>query len=526
MKKFLVALSIISLCFVLVACSGQNKSEQLNNSNLEETKADSQESKDVKTLNMALFWLDSNIEPTEGWNGWTLTRCGIGENLVQFDENMNLKSIIAESYEQIDETTTVFNIRKGVKFHNGNPVDAQACKASIERALEISNRDDVKFSVEFITAEGQKLTIKTKKPDPTLINKLADPVYVIVDTSVADDANFKFKPIATGAFKVVDFNPDLGMTLEKHDEHWSGDIGVDIVNVKYIQDGTTRSMALQSGEIDFATQIGAKDLKIFQDNDEFKVQKGPNLRIFLLRLNMDKPYMKSLAFRQALSYGIDKETYATKIVNGVPAKGPFNDMLSFGYKAEDCYSYNPEKARELLDKAGFVDSNGDGIREIDGKNIVLKYISRTNHGNDANNIGTAIQSQYKEIGIGMEVIQVENYANMAQSGDFDMLWERWTSAPTADPEYFLEASYKTGSSGNHGNYSNEELDKICDELGKVFDKKNRQNLGIEGSEILMKDVASLFLYYQEGNIVTRKNIDGVHRFISEIYYIDDRVKVK
>jgi peptide/nickel transport system substrate-binding protein len=514
MKKFFAILIILMMCISSVACTQQAAN------------TDSGQSEGMKTLNMALFWLDSNIEPTEGWNGWTLTRCGIGENLVQIDENMAFKPVIAESWEQVDETTTIFHIREGVKFHNGNPVDAEACKKSIERALEITDREDVKFPVESITAEGQKLTIKTSKPYATLLNILADTVYIIVDSSMADDENFKYKPIATGPFKVVEFTPDVGLTLHKHEAHWSGDIGVDVVNVKYIQDGTTRTMALQSGEIDFATQIGAKDLALFENNDEFVVQKGPNLRIFLLRLNMDKPYMKSLEFRQALSYGMDKATYAKELVNGIPAKGPFNDMLSFGYKGEDYYSYNPDKARELLDKAGFTDTDGDGIREIDGKNIVLKYISRTNHGSDANNIGTAIQSQYKDIGIGVEVIQVENYADMAKAGDFDLIWERWTSAPTADPQYFLEASYKTGSAGNYGKYSNSELDAICEKLNNTLEKADRDALGIKGSEILMEDVASLFLYYQEGSVVTRKNVEGVYRYISEIYYIDDRVKIK
>ncbi|MBS4536521.1 ABC transporter substrate-binding protein [Clostridium sp. D2Q-14] len=520
MKKILISILILFMCFVFIACSQQDQSQEAKDISGDAIK----DAK--KTLNMALFWLDSNIEPTEGWNGWTLTRCGIGENLVQFDENMKLKPVIAESYEQIDDKTVVFDIRKGVKFHNGKPVDAKAVKDSIERVLEISDRDDVKFSVESIKAEGQKLTIKTEVPSPTLLNKLADPVYVIVDASVANDENFKYKPIATGAFKVAEFNPDLGLTLEKHEEHWSGDIGVDVVNVKYIQDADTRSMALQSGEIDFATQIDSKDLSLFQDNDDFIVQKGPNLRVFLLRFNMDKPYMKSLEFRQALAHGIDKETYATQIVNGVAAKGPFNDKLSFGYTGNDIYPYDPDKANELLDKAGFIDTNGDGIREMDGENIVLKFVSRTNHGNDAKDIGASMQSQYKEIGIDVEVIQVENYANMVEAGDFDLLWERWTSAPTSDPQYFLESSYKTGSSGNDGNYSNPELDKVCDELKNTFDKDGRDKLGIKGSEILMEDVASLFLYYQEGTVVTRNNVDGVHRFISEIYYIDDRIKMK
>ncbi|TCO76867.1 ABC transporter substrate-binding protein [Marinisporobacter balticus] len=523
MKKTIAMVMVILLCFLVVGC-GQKKEES---SNVKETEEQTEETKaDPKVLNMSIFWLDSNLEPTEGWNGWALTRCGIGENLVQLDENLKFKPVIAESYEQIDETTTVFNIREGVKFHNGNIVDAAACKASIERALEISDRDDVKFPVESIIAEGQKLTIKTTKPYATLINNLADTVFIIVDTSVADDENFKFKPITTGAFKVVAFNPDLGMKLEKHKEHWSGDIGVDVVNVKYIQDASARTMALQSGEIDFAAQIGAKDLTLFEGNDEFVVQKGPNLRVFLLRINMDKPYMKNLEFRKALCYGIDKETYATQIVNGIPAKGPFNDMLPFGYKGNDYYSYDPDKANQLLDQAGFIDTDEDGIREIDGKNIVLKYVSRTNHGKDANNIGIAMQSQYKEIGLGLEIVQVENYANMAKNGDFDLLWERWTSAPTADPQYFIESSYKTGSTGNYGKYSNLEIDRVCDDLDSSLDKQRRDQLGVKGADILMKDVATLFLYYQEGTVVTRKNVDGIYRFISEIYYIDDRVKIK
>lgn len=511
MKKIAVFLTALLAGIMLAGCSQAAEKSDENGK---------------KVMSLALFWLDPNMEPTEAWNGWTMSRLGIGEGLVQYDENMELKPVVAHSWEQTDETTTVFQIRENVKFHNGKPVDAEAVKKSIERALEISDRDDVKFPVEEILADGQKLTIKTTGMFATLLNNLADPVFMIVDTEEAAAEDFKFNPVATGAFKVTEFTPDVGLTLHKHEEHWSGDIGVDVVNVKYLQDASARTMALQSGEIDFATQLGAKDLSLFEKNDEFNVQKGPNLRIFLLRLNKEKPYMNSLEFRQALSYGMDKETYATEIVNGIPAKGPFNEQLSFGHKGEDYYKYDPAKANELLDKAGFVDTDGDGIREFNGKNIVLKYVSRTNHGSDANNIGTAMQAQYKDIGIGMEIIQVENYQDMADAGDFDMLYERWTSAPTADPQYFLEASFTTDSAGNYGNYSNDRLDGVIKKLSNTMEPSERDVLGMEGAEILMEDVASLFLYYQEGTVVTRKNLEGVHRFMSELYYIDERVEKK
>ncbi|MFK5951558.1 MAG: ABC transporter substrate-binding protein [Desulfobacterium sp.] len=477
---------------------------------------------------MALFWLDGNIEPTEGWNGWTLTRSGIGENLIQIDENLKYKGVIGEDWKQVDELTTVFQIRKGITFHNGTPVDALACKASIERALAITDRKDVQFPLDNITAQGDQLTIKTLKPYATLLNVLADPVFIIVDASAAakDPEGFKVKPITTGAFKVISFSSDTGLILKKYAGYWKGEPGVDIVNVKYISDASTRTMALQSGELDLATQIGARDLTLFENDDRFRVYKGPNLRIFLLRINMERPYMKNSVFRQALMHGINKDIYATKLAGGIPARGPFNSLLPFGYKGDEYYTYDPAKAKTLLDKEGFVDGDGDGIREMNGKNIVLKYVCMTNHGKNAKNIGIAMQSQYKKIGIGLKVFQFENFNEIAKKGDFDFLYERWTSAPTADPQYFLEASFKTGGRGNYGHYSNPQLDGVCETLKNTMDKAKRDKLGMEGTRILMEDTASIFLYYGQGNVVTSRNVDGVYRFISEIYYIDDRVKIK
>lgn len=479
-------------------------------------------------LNMALFWLDENIEPIQGWNGWTLTRCGVGENLVQLDENLRFKPVIAESWEQTDPFTTVFQIRKGVLFHNGQPADANACKVSILRAHNNTDRKDMQFQLDTITADGDTLTIKTKEPYAILLNVLADPVYIIVDAAAAekDPDSFKFKPIATGAFKVKTFSADTGLTLEKHSKHWNGVPQVDTVNVKYIPEAYTRTVALQSGELDLATQLNPRDLQLFEGNKKFTVHKGPNIRIFLARINFDKPHMKNSAFRQALMHGIDKDTYATKLAGGFPARGPFNELLPFGYKGEEYYPYNPEKATELLDDAGFIDSDGDGIREVDGKNLVLKYVCSTNAGKSGIDIGTAMQAQYKAIGIALEIAQVENAEEIIQQGDYDFKLDRWTSAPTADPQYFLEASFKTGALGNQGHYSNPTFDALCEKLASTMDREERNKLGVEGTKILLEDTAAIFLYYGMGNIVTGKRVGGIHRFISEVYYIDERVTLE
>ncbi len=479
-----------------------------------------------KTVNMAIFWLDGDIEPTSAWHGWTLTRIGVGENLIQIDENLQFKPGIAESWEQIDDTTTVFTIRDGVTFHNGAKADAAAVKASLERAISITDRKDMQPPIESITTDGKKLTIKTKRPYATLLNLLADPVFIIVDVKAADQAgdNFKFKPIATGPYKVDAFLPEKGINLSKYSGYWKGEPGVDKIIVKYISDGTTRTMALQSGELDFAPQISGADLEILEKDPKLKVLSGPNLRVFLLRPNFTHPWMQVPAFRKAIRYAIQKDVYAEKIAKGIAARGPFNNMLPFGLEGDDPYPYNPQKARELLDSAGIVDSNGDGIREFAGKNIELLFIYMANHGARAKNIATAMQSELKKVGIALNIQQMENYAEAQKQGKFDFLFERWTSAPTLDPQYFLEASFKTEARGNAGKYSNKDFDALLNELDHTLDKAKRNELGAKGSRMLMDDAAAIFLFYERGNVVHNKRIDGVYKFTSEIYYIDDRLK--
>ncbi|MDG3086393.1 ABC transporter substrate-binding protein [Vibrio hannami] len=479
-----------------------------------------------KTVNMALFWIDGDVEPTTAWNGWTLSRVGVGENLIQIDENLKFKPMVASSWKQLDELTTEFTIREGVVFHNGEKVDAKAAKASIERVLKLTNRKDMVLPIESIEADGMRLVIKTQYPYATLLNELADPLYIIVDANAAENNDdFRFKPVATGAFKVESFNAETGLVLKKHAAYWNGEPTIETINVKYIQDPAARSMALQSGELDLATQISPMDLTILEKDPKLSVLTGPNLRIFFLRTNFNHPWMKLPEFRQAIRHAIRKDVYAGRIAGGIPARGPFNDLLPFGLSGDDVYTYDMEKAKALLDKVGIKDTDGDGFREFNGEKITLKYISMPNHGSVAKNIGIAMQSELKKVGIDMEVLQMENHTEAAKQGQYDFLYERWTSAPTLDPQYFLESSFKTGAHGNSGGYSNPQFDELLVRLERVTDKEQRNELGQQGSKLLMEDAAGIFLFYQRGNLVHNKRLDGIYRFTSEIYYVDDRIKL-
>ena len=524
-KRFLLVVMTILFITSLLGCAKEG--EDIDVAKIEEvnveTEAVAVENEEV-VLRIGLFWLSSDLEPTTKWNGWNLARLGIGQNLVQVDENMEFIPVVAESWEVIDEKTMIFNIREGIKFHDGTEVTAQSVKKSIERALEISGREDVKFPVESIVAEGQKLTISTTKPYSILLNNLADPVYTIV--TGFDKDNFAIKPISTGPFKVEKFDAETGVSLTRNEYYWGGTVEVDRVEAVLIKDASTRVMALQSGEIDIATQIEHNDLELLEEKGGFNIQKGPNVRIFMTRLNMGTEYMQIPEFRKALLHAIDQDLMVKEIANGYPAKGPFAPVYDFAHIGKLPHTYNPALARELLDSVGIVDGNGDGVREHNGNNIVLRFILRTGHGASAKNMGVAMQSAFRDIGISMEISQVESFGDIIDNGEFDLVWERWTAAPGLDPQYFLEASFKTEAHGNKGNYSSAVFDNLVKELGRTFDREERIELGRKGVQILLEDVPALFLFHGEGNIVTRENIKGIYRFPTEIYYIDSRVRVE
>lgn len=293
-----------------------------------------------------------------------------------------------------------------------------------------------------------------------------------------------------------------------------------------MKDGSARAMAMQSGELQLTTQLSHADLEMLEKSGKFNVQKGPNVRIFMARFNLEKEYMKNPEFRKALVHATNKDAIVKDVVKGFVAKGPFPPTFDFAYKGEETYGYDAEKAKKILDAAKIIDGDGDGIREYNGKNIVLEFYARTGHGANAKNSGIAMQSMLKKVGIGMKINQVKSFGDILKKGDYDIVWERWTAAPTLDPLYFLQSSFGKDATGNRSGYSNPEYNKTIMNLRKESDKTKRNELAQKAISILLNDAPAMFIYHGLGSIVTSKNVDGIYRFPTEIIYIDHRTQIK
>ena len=531
-KKNLGFLSLLLAAFLLGSCgntSGSSSSEasasSAENTSSEISDSDADGGHLGGHLNVAMFWVSTGLDPADGYNGWVLSRIGAGETLVRLDQNAEAEPAIAESWEQTDDNTWVFHIREGVTFSNVKPVDAAACKASIERAFSINSRAEEYFTLDSIEADGQTLTIHTAAPTGAIVHNLCEPLFTIVDTSV-DEETMDTAPVSTGPYVVTAYSPETSVELVRNDSYWDGTPGLSTISVFAVPDSDARVLAMQSGEADLTTTIDNTNLSLFSDESRYTVSLTLGPRTNVVYYNNARPLLSDADFRRAVSCAADTATYAG-LIGCAPGSGLYSEALACGRNVENPYAYNPDMAAELLNNLGYVDTDGDGIREADGENISLEYYIAADHGSsDSAIIAQAFQTDLKKVGIGVELIQTENMSDIRSAGQYDFCSANDSTAPTADPEIFLVQHYLSGGSANFENYKNTEVDGMIEELTHIFDPDERQLKAREISETILSDAASLYVGYIYGNTVTTANVKGALQFPIDYYIITKDITIE
>ena len=471
------------------------------------------------------------LEPTENYFSWAVVRYGVGETLIKFDDHMNAKPWLASSWKQSDDKLTwTFTINDKVKFSNGNALTAEAVKASLERTFAKSKRAKTFFNYTEMTANGQELTIKTDKPYYNLPNLLGDPLFLIMDvTAEANGRDIaKEGPIGTGPYVVTSFTKERA-ELARNDNYWDGKPGFGKVEIPSINDANTRAMALQAGDVDMAVSIGPGEYGIFQNDKKFTIYEESSLRDVFVRMSQ-KGKLKNANLRAALIAGADRESYAKNLMKDtfIAGKAPLPPSIDYGFnQLRDPNKYNVERAKELLKREGYIDTNGDGIVDKDGENLVLDFYAYTSRP-ELPLYAEALQADYKKIGVDLQ-IKIIDYAvldTLAQSGDYDMLISSVVTANTGQPVWFLKQYWGTGAEANGSGFSNPRFDELLALGESANDPLVRRNALINAQQLMLDDSIALFLGYPKINIVGNNNIDGIKISPSEYYIITKDLKRK
>lgn len=467
----------------------------------------------------------TNLDPAVDWNGWFLSFAGIAETLFKLDDAYNAVPTLVESYEEpTDGVTWVFHLRDDVYFSNGEKMTAQSVVDCFERTLGINNRSESTINVASMSADGQDLTLVTPFEDPTFIYSLCDPLLTVYYVGESED--YENASHCTGPFVIDQFTPEVEMVLTKNENYWGGDVKIDEAHLITFGDDDAMVMAMQNGELDICDGTSSAVL-VCNESTGYNVLSIDTSRAEKIMFNYnDSDFANDGAIREAIAWSVDREGYET-ISNGTkranwgiyPATLTYGDnsKLDIHIKEQDL-----EKAAEVLDDAGYVDTDGDGIREMNGTPISLVMAVTDNASTDFCDVLT---SDLRSVGIEM---RTESYLNLDSFETYNGVnWDMSLSGkymtPTGNASYFFDQDVVTDGSANYGGYSNPEIDKLADELHKTFGDEKRNELVFKMEQILLDD--NSFIVYCNGTntYITSDRVSGYKPCPSNYYYLDANV---
>lgn len=461
---------------------------------------------------------EPNINPHYAYAGWACIRYGVGETLFRYSDSMEIEPWLATAYENVDERTWKITLRDDVVFTSGRAMDGAAVKACLEHLVEVHDRARGDLMIDSITADGQTVTIQTTEPRPTLIHYLCDPYGCIIDMAagITDDGNVS----GTGPYRAVSIVTDTQLDLVKNEKYWGGMPKLDAITVRTISDGDTLTMALQSGEIDAAYGMPYASYPIFE-NDDYTFSSTPTSRTFFCHMNFESPITNDPAVRRAIAMGINKEGFVNTLLdgNGYAAIGAYPDTFSFGGDAVQAESYDPEGAKQVLEEAGWIDSDGDGYREKDGTKLTVRWLTYPSR-QELPLLAESAQATLKDIGMDVTINCTSDSGSIRKdSTAWDVYASAMVTAPTGDPQYFFTTHCLDAATQNNGHYHSDRLEALAEELGRTFDVERRGELAIQMQQIILDDNAFVFCSHLRMSIIARKGVTGLTAHPCDFYEI-------
>jgi peptide/nickel transport system substrate-binding protein len=286
------------------------------------------------------------------------------DTLTEWDfETLKPKPGLAESWSFTDPTTLVLNIRAGIAFHDGTPLDAEAVKFNLER-----NKSDPKSNIKADLASmasaavtgPMQVTLKLNTPDAALPGILSDRAGMMVSpTALKGSAagNVTRTPVGAGAYAFVSWADGEKIVVKRNEKYWKPNRPYpDGIEFSIIPELTTGARSVTAGQNDLIYQLPPRQKAIIERASSIKVFNGPTLYVFQIFLNWAKPPFDNIRVRQAFNFAIDRETFVKAALAGLAEPAYMNlpkAHWAYDKSVAELYPYDPDKARKLLAEAGF-----------------------------------------------------------------------------------------------------------------------------------------------------------------------------
>jgi ABC-type transport system substrate-binding protein len=452
------------------------------------------------------------------------------ENLVKFDTKLNLVPGLAEKWEQApDGMSWTFFLRKGVKFHDGTPFDAEAVKYFIDRMIGPEKPSRAGLYAPLVASaeviETHTVKFHMKAPFSFLLNNIAHSASGIVSPAALKKMGKEVarKPVGTGPFKFVEWIHGDQLVLTRNDDYWGGKPKIEKVIVKTVKEDSARVMMLQSGDAHLAVRLPADDIARLEKDAKIQLDATETLRVLYVGFNCAKKPFDDPRVRRAFSLATDRASIVKHIyLDRALVASNIVAPRTTGYFEMPSIPYDPEQAKKLLTEAGY--PNG----------IKAKFISPQGRYPKDFEMAQALQQQWKKAGIEVTLDTMEWAAYLAATRkavdqtDVELFLLGWAPS-SAEARWILYPLYSTAQWVPQGNnrvfYSNKTFDELVDNLTKATVAADRDNYLKQAQEILSKDVPAIPILITKETIGHSKKLKGVINSPLELTYFDQNTEL-
>lgn len=471
-----------------------------------------------------------------GFPGWNLLMLQY-DGLMQIDADGVPQNWLADSIE-VSEDATVYTVElvEGVTWHDGEALTADDVVFTYEYFP--ANPAASRFardlnSVESVEATGDlTVEITLGAPNPSFpLQALADvpiiPEHIWSEVTTPEEHQFEGPNVGTGPYQLTASTPDQSYTFTANPDYFRGAPAVDELVLVQFADDAGALAAMNSGEVDVIFgQIAPEQVELLQAREGIEVVQGPEFTNQLLYYDTQKAPFDDVAVRQAMSLAMDRQDLVDTVFLGAATVGNagWTHPMSPVYNDAVTTETDVDAANQLLEDAGYTDSDGDGVREFDGEPMSFELLTPSG---DSLRLRSAelVAEMLSEIGMQVTVSSVEQATweeavwpgfDVAQGRNYELAMWGWSAPTQADPGRtgsLLHSDTQFGSLNLTG-FANDEADELADQLRTEGDPDARQQILDDLQVLIAEELPFVTLLYPDGAYAYNADVYGEWVFVT------------
>ncbi len=432
---------------------------------------------------------------------------GVCDKLFDIDAQLNPVPQLATGFRWEDPQTLVITLRQGVRFHDGEVMDAESVRYSLDRHLNMQGsfrRGEMGNITAIEVVDPSTVRIRLGAPNAAFVATLTDRAGMIVSPRAAEAAgrNFGARPVCAGPMRFVERVAQERIVLDRFPEYWNaGQIHLSRVTYIPIPDNTVRLANLQSGAVEFGERMEPDDIRSIQRNRNLRAVQVEELGWQSIQFNVGNGErsapLRDARVRRAFELAIDRAAINQVVYEGMftPTRQPIPPASAFHLSNFAPPARDVNRARALLREAG-----------VTGP-LALEMTVPNNP--DLRQVGEVVQAMAREAGfeITLRAMEFASSLQAAQRGDFQLYLVGWSGR--TDPDGNIHAFLHSRGGQNDGKYSNPEVDRLLDAARVEGDLEKRRDLYRQAMEIaLARDAGRLFVWHRKNIMIHSTRLTG------------------